>query len=78
MRLSLLAVGRLKSGPERELVERYRQRIEGRGRKSLEDLLTSAGDISGKRDLADSLGDESSGGRDWPAVEEKKRDWPGG
>jgi 23S rRNA (pseudouridine1915-N3)-methyltransferase len=28
----LLAVGRLKSGPERELVERYRQRIEGLGR----------------------------------------------
>ena len=32
MRLSLLAVGRLKSGPERELVERYRQRVEGMGR----------------------------------------------
>ncbi|WP_210485378.1 23S rRNA (pseudouridine(1915)-N(3))-methyltransferase RlmH [Microvirga antarctica] len=32
MRLSLLAVGRLKSGPERELVERYRQRIENLGR----------------------------------------------
>jgi 23S rRNA (pseudouridine1915-N3)-methyltransferase len=32
LRLSLLAVGRLKSGPERELVERYRQRIEGLGR----------------------------------------------
>ena len=32
MRLSLVAVGRLKSGPERELVERYRQRIEGLGR----------------------------------------------
>jgi len=32
VRLSLLAVGRLKSGPERELVERYRQRIEGMGR----------------------------------------------
>ena len=32
MRLSLLAVGRLKSGPERELVERYRQRIDGIGR----------------------------------------------
>jgi 23S rRNA (pseudouridine1915-N3)-methyltransferase len=32
LRLSLLAVGRLKSGPERELVERYRQRIEGMGR----------------------------------------------
>jgi 23S rRNA (pseudouridine1915-N3)-methyltransferase len=28
----LLAVGRLKSGPERELVERYKQRIEGIGR----------------------------------------------
>ena len=32
MRLSLLAVGRLKNGPERELLERYRQRIEGLGR----------------------------------------------
>jgi 23S rRNA (pseudouridine1915-N3)-methyltransferase len=28
----LLAVGRLKSGPERELVERYRQRIDAMGR----------------------------------------------
>jgi 23S rRNA (pseudouridine1915-N3)-methyltransferase len=32
VRLSLVAVGRLKSGPERELVERYRQLIEGIGR----------------------------------------------
>jgi 23S rRNA (pseudouridine1915-N3)-methyltransferase len=32
VRLSLLAVGRLKSGPERELVERYRQRIDAMGR----------------------------------------------
>jgi 23S rRNA (pseudouridine1915-N3)-methyltransferase len=32
VRLSLLAVGRLKNGPERELVERYRQRIDGMGR----------------------------------------------
>lgn len=32
LRLSLLAVGRLKSGPERELVERYRLRIEAMGR----------------------------------------------
>ena len=32
MRLSVLAVGRLKHGPERDLVERYRQRIEGVGR----------------------------------------------
>lgn len=32
MRLSVLAVGRLKSGPERDLADRYRQRIEGMGR----------------------------------------------
>jgi 23S rRNA (pseudouridine1915-N3)-methyltransferase len=32
MRLSILSVGRLKSGPERELVERYGKRIEGIGR----------------------------------------------
>jgi 23S rRNA (pseudouridine1915-N3)-methyltransferase len=32
LRLGLVAVGRLKSGPERDLVQRYRQRIEGIGR----------------------------------------------
>src|SRR3954465_13463536 len=32
MRLSILAVGRLKSGPERELLDRYAKRIEGMGR----------------------------------------------
>ena len=32
MRLGILAVGRLKSGPERDLVERYRVRIEAMGR----------------------------------------------
>ncbi len=32
MRLALISVGRLKNGPERELVERYRQRIEGIGK----------------------------------------------
>jgi len=32
LRLSVLAVGRLKSGPERELVERYRQRVDAMGR----------------------------------------------
>ena len=32
MRLAILAVGRLKSGPERDLVERYRQRIDAIGR----------------------------------------------
>ena len=32
MRLAVIAVGRLKGGPERDLVERYRARIEGIGR----------------------------------------------
>jgi 23S rRNA (pseudouridine1915-N3)-methyltransferase len=32
VRLSILAIGRLKSGPERELVDRYVKRIEGLGR----------------------------------------------
>jgi 23S rRNA (pseudouridine1915-N3)-methyltransferase len=32
MRLSIVAVGRLKNGPERELVDRYAKRIEGMGR----------------------------------------------
>jgi 23S rRNA (pseudouridine1915-N3)-methyltransferase len=32
VRLSVVAVGRLKSGPERSLVERYRERVEALGR----------------------------------------------
>lgn len=32
MRLNLISIGRLKNGPERDLVERYRQRIDGVGR----------------------------------------------
>ena len=33
MRLSLIAIGRLKQGPERELAERYRERFDDIGRK---------------------------------------------
>src|SRR5436853_3513500 len=33
MRLVVIAVGRLKQGPERELAERYRERFEETGRK---------------------------------------------
>ena len=32
MRISIVAVGRLKSGPERELFERYQDRLDGLGR----------------------------------------------
>ncbi len=42
MRLQILAVGRLKSGPERELVERYRQRAEALGRSLGASALTIA------------------------------------
>jgi 23S rRNA (pseudouridine1915-N3)-methyltransferase len=34
MRIVVVAVGRLKQGPERELVERYRKRAESTGRKA--------------------------------------------
>jgi 23S rRNA (pseudouridine1915-N3)-methyltransferase len=33
MRLSVIAIGRLKQGPERELAERYRERFDETGRK---------------------------------------------
>src|SRR5215510_3314292 len=33
MRLTVIAVGRLKQGPERELAERYRERFDDIGRK---------------------------------------------
>jgi len=33
MRLVVIAIGRLKQGPERELAERYRERFDGLGRK---------------------------------------------
>src|SRR6202044_3740891 len=33
MRLVVIAIGRLKQGPERELAERYRERFEDLGRK---------------------------------------------
>ena len=33
MRLVIIAIGRLKQGPERELAERYRERFDGLGRK---------------------------------------------
>ena len=33
MRLLVIAVGRLKSGPERDLVERYRERFADMSRK---------------------------------------------
>lgn len=66
------------SDEQADVLAALRIRVEGKQRASLEDLLASAGDISGKRDLGDLLaGGESKPEREWPTVEEKKPDWPG-
>lgn len=61
-----------------DVLAALRIRLEGKPRKSLEDLLTAAGDIKGKRDLGSALDQAETGshGSDWPVVEDKKRDWP--
>ncbi len=62
-----------------DVLAALRIRIEGKPRKSLDDLLTAAGPITGKKDLGDVLGDGAPKPKDtgWPVVEDKKRDWPG-
>ena len=61
-----------------DVLAALRIRLEGKPRASLEDLLSAAGEISAKKDLADVLGGEEEPSKsDWPVVEEKKRDWPG-
>lgn len=59
-----------------DVLAALRIRLEGRRRASLDELLSAAGDISGKKDLTDAAAKEP-GGADWPVVTEKKRDWPG-
>ncbi len=62
-----------------DVLAALRIRLEGKPRAKLEDLLTAAGDLSGKKDLGEALaGAESESTTvDWPDVEEQKRDWPG-
>jgi ABC-type uncharacterized transport system ATPase subunit len=60
-----------------DVLAALRIRLEGKPRASLEDLLSAAGDISGKKDLADALAEGGDQRRDWPEVKEDKRDWPG-
>jgi hypothetical protein len=60
-----------------DVLAALRIRVEGKPRKSLEDLLSAAGDIKGKRDLGDVLPEVDEGGSSgWPEIKEKKRDWP--
>ena len=55
-----------------------RIRLEGKDRKSLDDLLSAAGDIGGKKKLDEVLEvPDKEPTSDWPVIEEKKRDWPG-
>ncbi len=66
------------SAEHADVLAALRIRLEGKPRAKLEDLLSAAGDISAKKDLADVLGgDEDAPKSDWPVIEEKKRDWPG-
>jgi hypothetical protein len=78
------ALGEIDRGPglsdeHADVLAALRIRLEGKPRKSLDDLLTAAGDISGKKtgleDLVSQGKDKPES--DWPVIEEKKRDWPG-
>lgn len=76
-------LGEIDRGPgltdeQADVLAAVRIRLEGKERASLEDLLGAAGDISGKKDLSDVLGEpEKKDDQDWPVVEDKPRDWPG-
>ncbi len=61
-----------------DVLAALRIRLEGKERKSLDELLTAAGDIGGKSKLDEVLTkppEKKTG--DWPVIEEKKKDWPG-
>ena len=60
-----------------DVLAALRIRVEGKARKSLEDLLTVTGDIGAKKDLGDVLTGGSEESSDWPEVTEKKPEWPG-
>jgi hypothetical protein len=62
-----------------DVLAALRIRLEGRKRASLDELISAAGDLSGKRDLGDALQqtDTKKSPSDWPVIEEKPRDWPG-
>jgi hypothetical protein len=65
------------TGEQADVLAALRIRLEGKPRKSLEDLLTAAGDISGKKDLGEVIGGTGESKSEWPEVKEKKPDWPG-
>lgn len=61
-----------------DVLAALRIRLEGKPRASLEDLMSTVADISGKKDLGSVLESGAEPKKsEWPVVEEKKRDWPG-
>ncbi|HET7482369.1 MAG TPA: hypothetical protein VFK89_05850 [Actinomycetota bacterium] len=61
-----------------DVLAALRIRLEGKERAKLEDLLSAAGDIGGKKDLGEVLGGgDKPATTEWPVIEEKKKDWPG-
>lgn len=61
-----------------DVLAALRIRLEGKPRASLEDLMSTVGDITGKKDLGSVLESGTEPQKtEWPVVEEKKRDWPG-
>ncbi len=60
-----------------DVLAALRIRLEGKPRKSLEDLLTAAGDITGKKELGDVLSGGDKDDKEWPEITQKKREWPG-
>lgn len=65
------------SGHHADVLAALRIRLEGKPRKSLDELISAAGEISSKKDLGDVLAPDEPKNTDWPVIEEKKRDWPG-
>lgn len=60
-----------------DVLASLRIRLEGKPRSSLEDLLSVTGDIKGKKDLGEVLGDSDEPSSGWPEIQEKKKEWPG-
>ena len=74
-------LGEISRGPglsdeHADVLAALRIRLEGKKRASLEELLSAAGDLSGKKDLGEVLAPAEDEPKDWPVIEEKKRDWP--
>ena len=59
-----------------DVLAALRIRVEGGERASLEDLLSAAGPLKGRRDLSDAIAGKEKES-DWPVIEDKKKDWPG-